>query len=95
MEEMNIGKRNCKLPGFLRCAVKLETSTSRVALLVAYLATLIASLLACRPPTSALPAAVEAEALCEYRGGSKAVVARPWPRTAVVLCSDGSRWEVR
>lgn len=59
------------------------------------LALLLASLLACKPPTSALPAAVEAESLCEYRGGSKAIVARPWPSSAVVICGDGSRWEVR
>lgn len=56
---------------------------------------LLASLLACKPPTSALPAAVEAETLCEYRGGSRAIVARPWPSSAVVVCGDGSRWEVR
>lgn len=59
------------------------------------LALLMASLLACKPPTSALPAAVEAESLCEYRGGSRAIVARPWPSNAVVICGDGSRWEVR
>lgn len=59
------------------------------------LALILASLLACKPPTSALPAAVEAESICEWRGGSKAIVARPWPSSAVVVCGDGSRWEVR
>lgn len=56
---------------------------------------ILASLLACKPPTSALPAAVEAESICEYRGGSRAILARPWPSSAVVVCGDGSRWEVR
>ena len=68
----------------------LESAATRLLALTI----LLASLLACRQPTSALPAAVEAESICEWRGGSRAIVARPWPSRAVIVCGDGSRWEV-
>ena len=43
---------------------------------------------------STLPAAIEAEDVCEDRGGSRGVVALQWGRS-VIVCGDGSRHEYR